>query len=296
MRVNRENNMKILIAEDDAVSHRLLESLLIKWNYEVVSCSDGREALEMLLHEDSPSIAILDWMMPEIDGVNVCREVRKLKKDRYTYIIFLTAKGQQEDIVDGLKAGADDYIIKPFNAHELEMRIRTGRRIIELEEELRDLSFRDSLTGIYNRRGFFTLSDHQLKMAGRQNRTVLLLFADIDNLKDINDTYGHKEGDSVLIETTRILKETYRKSDIIARIGGDEFAVFFMGSSENDAEAITRRLQKNIESYNIKNGKYKLSISFGISSFTPESVHDIEDILYQADKLMYEQKKHKQRH
>jgi diguanylate cyclase (GGDEF)-like protein len=288
--------MKILIAEDDAVSHRLLESLLIKWNYEVVSCSDGREALGMLQHEDSPPIAILDWMMPEIDGIKVCREVRKLNKDRYTYILLLTAKGQNEDIVDGLKAGADDYIIKPFNSHELEMRIRAGRRIIELEEKLRDLSFKDSLTGIYNRRGFFTLSEHQLKMAGRQQKTVLLLFADIDNLKEINDIYGHKEGDSALIETAGILKETYRKSDIIARVGGDEFAVFFMGSSENDAEAIMGRLQNKIETYNMKHGKYKLSISFGISSFNPESVHNIEHILYQADKLMYVHKKHKQKH
>lgn len=286
--------MKILIAEDDPVSHHLLESLLIKWNYEVVSASDGREALEMLQRKDSPPMAILDWMMPEIDGVTVCREVRKLKKDRYTYILLLTAKGQKADIIDGLKAGADDYIIKPFSSHELEMRIRAGRRIMELEEKLHDMSFKDSLTDIYNRRGFFTLSEHQLIMAGRQKRTLLLLFADIDNLKEINDTYGHKEGDSALIETARILKETYRKSDIIARIGGDEFAVLFMVESENDTEAIKDRLQKKLETYNKKCGKYMLSISFGISSFNPRSAHDIEHVLSQADELMYEQKKSKQ--
>ena len=285
--------MKILIAEDDPISRRLLESQLIRWNYEVVITSDGKAALETLQSEDPPSIAILDWMMPEMDGVKVCQEIRKQEKEHYTYVLLLTARGRKEDLIEGLEAGADDYVIKPFNAHELDMRIKAGKRIIELEKKLRILTIKDDLTNLYNRRGLIELSKQQMKIAKRQKIPVSLLFADIDNFKKINDTFGHKEGDSILIETARILNETYRETDIITRIGGDEFAVLLMGASENDVDVIKSRLQENIDESNKKNNKHKLSLSIGIATSHPELINDIEHLLTQADKLMYEQKNSK---
>jgi diguanylate cyclase (GGDEF)-like protein len=161
----------------------------------------------------------------------------------------------------------------------------------QMEEQLYDLSITDELTGLCNRRGFFTLAEHRLNLAKRQKIGLLLLYADLDNLKDINDTFGHEEGDKLLRETGNILRSTYRNSDIVARIGGDEFVVFPVGTTEDHVEILTSRLQKNIELYNAKsNSSYKLSISIGISAYDPESVTTIDGLLAEADKLMYKQK------
>ena len=163
-----------------------------------------------------------------------------------------------------------------------------------MENELIRLSSTDVLTGLYNRRGFFNLMEYQLKLAKRQKKKLCLLYADLDNFKKINDQYGHQEGDRALIEVARILKNTYRESDIIARIGGDEFVVFPIEISEDYVDTIPARLQSNFETYNSNNGReYKLSISIGISSFNPESPVTVDDLLEKADKLMYEHKRQK---
>lgn len=142
--------MKILIAEDDAVSRRLLERKLAMWGYQVVTCSNGTEAWAVLQQEDSPRLAILNWMMPGMDGVQVCREVRNLKRSNYVYLILLTARDQKEDIVEGIEAGADDYVTKPFNPHELNVRVRAGRRILEMQAELMQ---REKLRGVVEMAG-----------------------------------------------------------------------------------------------------------------------------------------------
>ncbi len=130
--------MRILIAEDDAVSRRVLETMLIKWGHEVVVACDGQEAWQAMQQLDVPSLAVLDWMMPEMDGVEVCRRARRLEHTRRTHIILLTAKGQKEDIVAGLQAGADDYLTKPFDKEELRARLNAGVRIVQLQTELAD--------------------------------------------------------------------------------------------------------------------------------------------------------------
>jgi diguanylate cyclase (GGDEF)-like protein/PAS domain S-box-containing protein len=164
-----------------------------------------------------------------------------------------------------------------------------------LEEKLHSLSLTDELTGIYNRRGFFTLAEQVLKLCKRQKKGVYMLYADIDNLKKINDTFGHKEGDLALIEIADILKKSYRDSDIAARIGGDEFVVIPIGTTGNNIELITSRLQKAIEIHNSKgNRKYKLSVSIGVTYYDPEYPCSIDELLLKVDKLMYEQKRQKQ--
>jgi diguanylate cyclase (GGDEF)-like protein/PAS domain S-box-containing protein len=166
----------------------------------------------------------------------------------------------------------------------------------QMEEKLRVLSLTDELTGLYNRRGFLTLSEQQLKMANRLKSEIFMLYADQDNLKEINDRFGHQEGDLALIEVADIFKTTYRASDIIARIGGDEFAIFSVGTTRAYAEIMTDRLQKNLDIHNAKADRnYKLSISVGITYCDPECPYSIDDLLIQAEKLMYEQKRTKRR-
>jgi diguanylate cyclase (GGDEF)-like protein/PAS domain S-box-containing protein len=165
------------------------------------------------------------------------------------------------------------------------------------EEKLQALSLRDELTGLYNRRAFFTLAEQQMKIARRQKIRMFLLYADIDYMKYINDVLGHKEGDLALIEIAKILKETHRETDIVARIGGDEFVVFPVGMTEEYVEIIKSRLQKNLEIHNGKKGlRYKLSLSVGIASYDPEKSSSIDELLAQGDTLMYEQKRQQKKH
>jgi two-component system cell cycle response regulator len=164
----------------------------------------------------------------------------------------------------------------------------------QMEKKLHNLSLTDELTGLYNRRGFFNLFEHHLKIAKRQNKRLLLLYADLDNLKEINDTFGHQEGDFVLAEVANLLKTTYRESDIVARIGGDEFVVFPVGTNDDHVEAITLRLQNNVDVFNAqKERSYKLSISVGVSRYDSLSPHTADELLAEADRLMYSCKKNR---
>jgi diguanylate cyclase (GGDEF)-like protein len=164
----------------------------------------------------------------------------------------------------------------------------------QLESELRTMSLCDDLTQLYNRRGFFALAEQQFKLAKRKKRRILLIYADIDNLKQINDTFGHDAGGSAIIDSSNILKSCLRDSDIIARFGGDEFVVFPLGITEDSTRVIIDRIQEKFDAHNKKvNRSYKLSISFGIKEYDPQSPCSLEDLIKQADKLMYEDKKSK---
>lgn len=165
----------------------------------------------------------------------------------------------------------------------------------QMEEELRSLSLRDELTGLYNRRGFFTLAEQEIKMATRLKTGIYMLYTDVDNLKGINDRFGHREGDLALINAANILKENYRESDIVARIGGDEFAVIPVGTTEDTVDIITARLHKALDDYNkMVNRRYTLSLSAGLAYYDPAAPCSLEKLVDEADKLMYKQKRYKQ--
>jgi diguanylate cyclase (GGDEF)-like protein len=164
-----------------------------------------------------------------------------------------------------------------------------------IEEELRTLSLRDELTGLYNRRGFFTLAQQQWKLAKRSKRGLLLIIADLDGLKKINDTFGHKGGDRALRDTANILEETYRESDVIGRIGGDEFAIVMLEDSKADTGILSSRLQDSLDVFNKKPDLLcELGISIGVARYDPESPCSIDELMSKADALMYEQKRSKQ--
>src|SRR6267378_2718552 len=271
--------MRILIAEDDPVSRRVLATTLTKWGHEVVTTENGLEAWAALQKDDAPWLAILDWMMPGIEGPEVCRRVRRNIKTAPTYIILLTALQDKEQMVEGLESGADDYLTKPFDRSELRVRLQAGARIIELqgrlaqrvreleaaiaerkqaEKALRNLTLTDDLTGLYNHRGFFNLAEHHLKTARRARQSSLLLYADLDGLKEINDTLGHSEGSLAIAKTAEVLRQTFRNSDIVSRLGGDEFAILAQNVPHHEVETVTARLEGNLCIENKQNNSYRL--------------------------------------
>jgi diguanylate cyclase (GGDEF)-like protein/PAS domain S-box-containing protein len=215
--------------------------------------------------------------------------------------VYETGKPEQQEHRDRKDRG---YFLRTFSP----VKSRDGKTVAisvvsknitefkRMEEELRTLSLTDELTGLYNRRGFITLSEQQLKMAKRLNSGIFMLYADMDHLKEINDTYGHREGDLAIIDAANILKATYRDSDIIARIGGDEFAVFPIGTTESGIDIMTDRLQQKLEIHNSKRiRRYQLSISVGTTYCDMECNYSLDELLDQADKLMYEQKRRKKK-
>src|SRR5579871_725939 len=205
--------MKILAAEDNPIFQTMLRSMLTKWGYEVVIGRDGIEALDILQQENAPRLAILDWMMPGLDGVEVCRRVRAGRSEPYIYILLLTARNDSQDVVEAIDAGADDYLTKPFNTLELRARLRAGRRIIELQEELlvarealRQQAMHDGLTGLLNRTAILGVLQQELARANRDNQSVSILMVDLDHFKQINDSLGHLAGDAVLEEAAVRMK------------------------------------------------------------------------------------------
>ncbi len=242
--------MRILIAEDDTVTRKLLEAHLAKWGHEVVVCSDGAQAWQVLCGEDPPKLVVLDWMMPEMDGVTLCSEIRKREKQPYTYVILLTSKSLKEDVVAGLEAGADDYIIKPFDVHELNVRIRAGTRIVRLQEDLisalRASEFQashDALTGLWNRRAILEKIQQELDRSGRDGTNLGLVICDVDHFKQVNDNYGHLAGDAVLRELAKRIDSSLRSYDSVGRYGGEEFIILIPGSDGAGAAELAERLR-----------------------------------------------------
>ena len=230
--------MRILIADDSIVSRHLLDATLRKWGYEVVVACDGVEAWNALDSEDAPKLAILDWVMPGLTGPEVCRRVRERSKDKdtYTYILLLTSKSLKEDLIEGMESGADDYVTKPFDQHELKVRLRAGTRIIDLQrelvaakDELREQATKDFLTRIWNRSSILDILQRELVRGGREKRGVGVVLADLDHFKEVNDTYGHFAGDAVLREFARRMQGSIRSYDAIGRYGGEEFLIVLPG-------------------------------------------------------------------
>ena len=302
--------MRILIAEDETVSRRVLKMTLESWGHEVIEARDGAVALQILQNDSPPKLAILDLSMPEMDGIKVCNQVRQNSSATPTYIILLTANTRKELIVTGLEAGADDYVTKPFDTDELHARVKVGMRMVDLQmslaqrvaelelaqESLRNLSLTDDLTGLYNRRGFFALAKQQLSSARREGRHASLVYIDMDGLKRLNDTHGHEIGSRVIQEVGDILRETFRSSDLIARIGGDEFVIFETSNGQNDGGNDVQRLQNNISQHNSQPVRdYEISLSIGVASMDSDSSMTLEELLKNGDKTMYQQKRNKRR-
>jgi diguanylate cyclase (GGDEF)-like protein len=291
--------VKVLIAEDDMVSRRLLEATLARWGYDVVITCEGTEAWQVLQGLDAPPLAILDWMMPGIDGVEVCRLVRQRVQEPYIYLLLLTTKGRRENIIEGLDAGADDYLTKPFDPHELQVRLRAGKRIVTLQtqliearETLRIQASHDSLTGVWNRRAILERLEDELARAGREGTPVAVALADLDHFKRINDSYGHAAGDAVLCEAVNRMRVSLRLYDAIGRYGGEEFLMVLPGCTTQDAVKLADRLRMSIgqETVEVTGRHIVVTSSLGVAASDTIPVLDAASLIRAADTALYRAK------
>jgi diguanylate cyclase (GGDEF)-like protein len=288
--------LKILIADDEALSRRLLEKTLERAGYEVVAVENGRAAVRQLCLPDGPRLALLDWVMPELDGPGVCREVRREQDRSYVYMVLLTSKESKEDIVTGLESGADDYLTKPFNAEELKARLRTGERILHLEgrlvearEMMRFKATHDALTSIWNRGVIMDLLGRELMRSQRESACTIVLLGDVDHFKSVNDTHGHLVGDEVLQEVARRLLLSIRSYDFVGRYGGEEFLLVLNNCKPEFAEARAEDIRKIIGNRPIQTaaGPLQITMSFGLLLSNAWGVRPVEELLYEVDAALY---------
>lgn len=290
--------MKVLIADDSATSRAMLRSALAHWGYDVVLAENGEQAWQILAEPDPPPMAILDWVMPHLTGPEVCRRVRETHREPYTYILLLTSKNTKGETVEGLEAGADDYIVKPFDQHELQVRLRAGKRIIDLQtdllqarEELRERANKDLLTMLPNRPAISAALEQEISRCHRDHRTVGIILLDIDHFKKINDTYGHFAGDAVLRETAARLRGNMRPYDQVGRYGGEEFLVVLpncdLEQAKNQAERMRQKLQ--MSAMLVDGAELVVSASFGVT-VSVASERDPNLFVRVADEALYRAK------
>ena len=288
--------MKILIADDEALSRRLLEKTLERAGYEVIAVENGRAAVRQLCQVDGPRLALLDWVMPELDGPGVCREVRRQQDASYVYMVLLTSKESKEDIVAGLESGADDYLTKPFNVDELKARLRTGERILHLEgrlvearEMMRFKATHDALTSIWNRGVIMDLLGRELMRSQREEGCTIVLLGDVDHFKAVNDTHGHLVGDEVLQEIARRLLLAIRSYDFVGRYGGEEFLLVLNNCNPQFAEARAEDIRRVVGNRPIQTlaGPQQITMSFGLLLSDAWGVRPVEELLHEVDAALY---------
>jgi two-component system, cell cycle response regulator len=293
----QDPTVRVLVAEDDPVSRHRLRVAIAAWGYEVTSVSDGLEALAHLSRSDGPSLAILDRSMPKMDGLEVCRSIRSLSGGRYVYTILLTSHDRDEDVIEGFDAGADDYVTKPFDTRELRARVRSGARIVQLQEQLiaareqlREKAMRDPLSGLLTRGAFFEICDAEFARATRSTAPLALVMADIDHFKSINDRWGHLGGDHVLQEVARRLKTTFRKEDTVGRYGGEEFVALAVGCAMPAAMGLAERFRLAVsrDPFDTGSGMVDVTTSVGVAVGT--AADGPQALLKAADEALYRAK------
>jgi diguanylate cyclase (GGDEF)-like protein len=260
--------MKILVADDDAASRHALEAWLRKWDFEVRTAADGDEAWEILQGDESPRLAILDWMMPGMDGVEVCRRLRRRSREPYTYVLLLTARDDKQDVVQGLESGADDYLTKPFDPQELRARLRAGRRLLALLESL--LSARDALryqavvdplTGLWSRAAALDGLRREIARATRRRAPLAVVLADLDGFERVNRTYGYMAGDAVLREAARRLRSASRAYDIVGRYESEKFLACIPDTNLAEAQDLTERYRRAVSAPFVDVAEVRLQVT-----------------------------------
>jgi diguanylate cyclase (GGDEF)-like protein len=276
----------------------MLRSALANWGYDVVLAENGAEAWHVLAEPDPPPMAILDWVMPHLTGPEVCRRVRETRREPYTYILLLTSKNTKGETVEGLEAGADDYIVKPFDQHELQVRLRAGKRIIDLQmdllqarEELRERANKDLLTMLPNRPAISATLEQEISRCHRDRRTVGIILLDIDYFKQINDNHGHFAGDAVLRETASRLRGNMRPYDQVGRYGGEEFLVVLPNCDLEQATVQAERMRQKLQASAmlVDGSELHVSASFGVT-VSDASERDASVFVRVADQALYQAK------
>jgi diguanylate cyclase (GGDEF)-like protein len=292
---------RILIADDDRISRRILETILERAGYEIVSASDGYEAARLLCDPKGPRLAMLDWMMPGMDGLAVVRTVRAQRNTPYVHMILLTSRQSKEDIIAGLDSGADDYLTKPYHPEELKARLRSGERILSLEDRLvearEDMRFKathDPLTLLWNRGMILDLLDREVARArrDRERGNAAVILADIDHFKKVNDSYGHGIGDDVLREVAARLAKSVRSYDAVARYGGEEFLLILHGCKPAAGAERAEHYRQAVNETAIQTSACPLfiSMSLGVAGIADWPDLTAEQLIHEADIALYRAK------
>ncbi len=296
--MQNSNRLKVIVADDSHLYRKLVEQALEDEDYEIYWARNGAEAKALFLQHD-PSIVISDWEMPDLTGIELCAEIRR-QQNSFTYVILLTSNVAKEQVVTGLKAGADDYLTKPFHAGELLARVAVGRRFATLYGEieaknqlLRELARTDVLTGLANRRALEEWAPRQLSGAARHGFPLWIVLADLDHFKAINDNYGHEAGDVVLKRFADILKANTRSSNFCGRLGGEEFVAVLSHIDRQGVCTAIERLRKQVEeaSFSVGRTNTRITASFGVAGFKGNNAPPFPDLLRLADGALYAAKR-----
>lgn len=292
--------MKILIVDDDTIQRRILEAALRKAGYDVEALKDGQEAWDRM-QSDPPRLVITDWMMPRMDGTDLIRNIRAAGWSTYTYTLLVTALDDPDDVIEGLAAGADDYLTKPVDHRELVARVAIGRRLVELEDNLRatqdrllELASHDAMTGLLNRQAIHEHAHAELSRGARTGTSVSLALLDIDHFKAVNDQHGHLTGDVALCSVAETLKQNKRPYDWVGRWGGEEFLVVLPDTSLAAAGVVAERLRAAVSKRTIAlpdGEELSVTASLGVVSVRPTTETDLIDLLREADTALYAAKR-----
>lgn len=280
--------MDILVVDDDKETIEALNQLLTSLGYNVVLCQDGPGAWEVLQKNDSPNLILLNQVIPGMGGIELCQKIRELEREIYSYIILLGSKTSKENFIDGMEAGADDYITKPFDPQELRLRLRAGMRIIELNHELvesqkslQNIVTLDLLTGILNRKTILAVLESEAERSFREEKNFCLANLDLDGFKQVNETYGHKTGDQILKEVVKSLQTNLRRYDSIGRYGEDGFLIIQPGCDLGAAQICAERLRACISDNPIysPNGPVSITVSIGVRVHGLDKKADSESLI-----------------
>jgi len=291
---------QVLVADDSRVFREMLQEMLRDWGYDTITVPNGQRAWEILQREDGPRLALLDWMMPGMDGAEVCRRVRANIRDRYVYMMLLSVRADLEDLVKGMESGADDYIVKPFQVDELHARLRAGRRVLALQEDLvearealREQATRDGLTGLWNRTAIFDILQNELARSSRSGAPLIVLMADLDGFKPVNDQFGHMAGDTVLRQVAACMKASVRRYDAVGRYGGDEFLLVLPGCELPAGLVLAQRVRDAIaaECFRAADAEVRLTCSLGAACAAPPAIQEADQLMREADAALYRAKR-----
>jgi two-component system, cell cycle response regulator len=292
-----QGDMQVLVVEDSAVYRKLISDHLHAWGFNATVAEDGAQASAVLQRPDSPKLVLLDWVLPDIEGIELCRHIRQAGSSRpYVYVILLTSKDGRQDMLHAMEAGADDYLVKPFDELELKARLMVGKRILDLQDELvqareamRHAATHDSLTELLNRSEILAMLQRELERAKRERKPVSVILADIDHFKQVNDTLGHLFGDHALQEIARRLRSGLRVYDGIGRYGGEEFLLVLPGCDLEDAMTRGNELRELVAGTPVAalDAEKDLTVSMGVAVSEGVGKDEVEALLSSADAGLY---------
>ena len=291
--------VSILVAEDSAIYRRLIETHLTDWGFDFVCVRDGKEAWKFLSKKDAPRLALLDWVLPEIDGVELCRRLRNRPGDEpYTYTILLTAKNRKDEMLEAMNAGADDFLAKPIDPLQLKARLLVGKRIVELQQKLvsansklQFVASHDFLTGAWNRSEIVAFTQRELARARRDATPVGIVLVDVDHFKKVNDDLGHETGDIVLKEVTERLTCSLREYDGVGRYGGEEFLLVIPGCDLATTVRRANQIRELVSKKPIVTPQGSVTVTVSMGATTAQSSTNSELLLREADSALYEAKR-----